>query len=126
MIFKTRQLSEEWNSFKIRHELKNMVNALDGWCQRMGLPEVVVTSLLRDDLKSQHSRGEAADIRAHGLRLEQGAKIINYLTEMFFRRSLRPDGRQNRCVYCHGEGDNLHFHLSIDRQDDDSPDGQPT
>jgi hypothetical protein len=113
MKYKTTMIEAQMQV--VRKRLRDFLFALDEYCDNNNLPEVVVTSLLRpDDPKSQHFRGEAADIRAHHLSAPQLASMYRFASEHFFRKELSSTGYQLRCFYPHGEGDNFHVHLSID------------
>lgn len=124
--FKTSEVQREYEGQRLDPKVKEIIDRLDAFCVANGFPEVYITDIIREDQMSQHYYGEAFDMRlrnieADGSRsdrytLEQFAKILDFL-EVYFPRSDRmSSGRRARTAYAHGNGDNLHIHVSIDHK----------
>lgn len=124
--FKTSEVKAEFSSPGVKQKLITIMLELDKFCVESEIPSIVVTDILRPaDPKSQHHVGEAFDMRlvdinSDGTRtprytLEQFAKIIDFLEVNFWRKDVMSNGRRARVAYAHGDGNNLHLHVSIDK-----------
>jgi hypothetical protein len=119
MIFKKELDKLDFDSGKIKPRLHRLVEGLDKFCTENKLPTLVITSLVSSvDThmnESQHYYGEAADVRANNLTAWQLAMMMNYVHENHWRKDVSNVGRPMRAAYPHGDGDNFHIHLSIDK-----------
>jgi hypothetical protein len=119
MIFKKDSDKADFGSGKIRPKLHRLLEDLDKFCVDKESLDLVVTSLCslsdKHSLDSQHYHGEAADIRAHHFTAPQLAMILNFVHETHWRNDVSGVGRPMRAAYPHGDGDNFHIHLSIDK-----------
>ncbi|GEM_PF-4792842 len=116
MKFKTEELETQFASHALQDRLRRLLVELDGFMSEQLMPEMVVTSLIRpQDLKSDHRDGHAADIRAHDLKTPDLAGILNWVHEHYWRETKSVHGWPARAAYAHGEGENFHIHLTVDR-----------
>ena len=79
MRFKTEQIKQEYTTYKATYpteqtKLFRYINIIDDICQLCGWGEITITSYLRDDPKSLHSLGLAADVRV------KDKPLLMYLT----------------------------------------------
>ena len=80
---------------------------------------MTVTSVWRKDKRSQHSRYEAVDVRAHDMTSEISNHAILFCLTRYPRQDTikTSGGRQRNALSCwpHGKGSNNHLHLSQDK-----------
>lgn len=127
IAFKDNTVKQEFDSDQVDPRLKEIMLSLDKFCITHNIPGIIITDILRpSDPKSQHHVGEAFDMRlidvnSDGTRtprytLEEFAKILDFLEVNFGRKNVMASGRRARVAYAHGEGNNLHIHVSVDQK----------
>lgn len=125
--FKDATVKQEFDSDEVDERLKKIITDLDAFCSSNSIPGPIITDILRpSDPKSQHHVGEAFDMRLMDINpdgtrsqrytLEQFAKILDFLEVNFYRKDSMASGRRARVAYAHGEGNNLHIHVSVDKK----------
>lgn len=122
-LFKNEFIENDFNSNPlVKLKIKEIANKLDNFCVANKIPRPIITDLLRASSKSQHSCGEAFDMRlidfdgskfTDRYNLLQFSMILDFL-EVNFPRMDKVGNRRARTAYAH-VGTALHLHVSIDK-----------
>ena len=117
IAFKTRAACDEFEL--LQPIIKEMIIRLSEYLWELFGYIMTITSVYRKKKSSQHSRYEAADVRAHDMTSEISNHAILFCLTKYPRQDIicLPDGRKRNAlsVWPHGKGDNNHLHLSQDK-----------
>ena len=117
IAFKTKAACNEFEALKLT--IREMIIKLSEYLWELFGYIMTVTSVYRKNKRSQHSRYEAVDVRAHDMTSEISNHAILFCLTKYPRQDIirLRGGRQRNALSCwpHGKGSNNHLHLSQDK-----------